>query len=191
MSDNNQHASGPPAVLASRAIIWALVVSALLVLALALSCYALYDYANSSCYVEMHKVGLDRESAERFKTARTFLKDLRNGNADVPKWDNPEFQDAVSEAWQILAQGRHALKNQDAYAALNALSQLKQALAKAKRIATDRVNHILQVQDPSDYDGFEKYRLEGKNLVEIVKRLDAQFETIDAPNRALPGICNW
>ncbi|MDD5248947.1 MAG: hypothetical protein PHY45_08175 [Rhodocyclaceae bacterium] len=152
--------------------------------------YAAYDYASSVCYADMHKTGLDQDTAQRFDSVGELVTGLRKGTADTPKWDDREFQDEAKVAAHLLANGRRALKRQDAFEALKAVAELKKSMARAKGMATNRVNHILQVQDPADYDAFEKYRLEGKMLVEIVKQIDAALETLSRPQK-LPGLCDW
>lgn len=163
----------------------------LLVAAAGFFLYAMYDYTNSGCYADMHKAGLDQETAELLETLGDVATGLRKGTADTPKWDNPEFQNEVKDALHVLAEGRRALKERDAFAALKSVPRFEKPMARAKSMATDRVNHILQVQDPADYDAFEKYRLEGKKLVEIVKRIDAAFEAANNRSRKLPAMCDW
>jgi hypothetical protein len=89
-----------------------------------------------------------------------------------------------------VADGRQSLKDREPFTVFTDLIDLERAVAKAKTLATNRVNFILGHQDPNDYDAFEKYRLEGKNLVAIVKELDSILETLDKRTKKLPGACN-
>lgn len=163
----------------------------LLVAAVSLLGFVLYEYNNSACYADLHEAGLDQEAAELFKAVGTTVAGLRKGSADVPKWEHRDFQDAVKDASQLLADGRRALKEKDAFAALKVVAEIKKPLARAKNMATNRVNEILRAQDPSDYDAFEKYRLEGKKLVEVVRQIDVALELLSDPSRKLPSRCYW
>lgn len=167
------------------------VAAGLLVAALSLFAFVLYEYNNSACYDDLHKAGLDQEAAELFKAVGTIVAGLRKGSSDVPKWEQRDFQEAVKDASHLVADGRRALKEKDAFAALKAAAEIKKPLARAKNMATNRVNEILRVQDPADYDAFEKYRLEGKQLVEVVRQINTALEMLSDPSRKLPGRCDW
>ena len=164
------------------------------VLAVAAAAFVLYvarEYLSSRCYADMHKLGQDKATLALFETVGAVASGLRKGTASTSKWGNPEFQDEVKASLRLLAEGRAALKDQDAYAALKAADALRQALARAKNLATNRVNRILQLQNPADYDAYEKYRLEGKDLVEIVKQIDAALDALSSRSQALPPTCDW
>lgn len=163
----------------------------LLVLTLAFFAYAVRAYLSSECHTAMHEAGLDAELLVIFDDVDETLVGLRRGTGYTSKWKNADFQDAIKDARQVLADGRRSLKDGAAFAALNSIVDLQRAVATAKSLATNRVNYILEHQDPRDYDAFEKYRLEGKNLVAIVKDLDSVLETLDGRTKKLPGACNW
>lgn len=162
---------------------------ALLVLTLVFFGYAVRAYLASECYTALHAAELDTEISVIFDDVDETLVGLRRGTGYISKWSNPEFQDALKKARHILADGRSSLKDRSAYAALGSVVDLERAVATAKSLATNRVNYILEHQDPKDYDAFEKYRLEGKNLVAVVKELDAVLETLDGRTKKLPGVC--
>lgn len=164
---------------------------ALLLIVLALFAYEVRGYLDAECYDALHTAALDRETAELFDDVGAALVDLRKGGGTTAKWSNADFQDRIKEAQSIVADGRHALKAHDGLKALGSIIDLEKAIAQAKALATDRVNFIVGHQDPADYDAFEKYRLEGKNLVSVVKALDATLETLDSRTKALPSACNW
>ncbi|CAG0977847.1 hypothetical protein RHDC4_01691 [Rhodocyclaceae bacterium] len=164
---------------------------ALLLLTLAFFAYAVHTYLTSECHTAMHEAGLDAELVVIFDDVDETLAGLRRGTGYTSKWKNADFQDAIKDARHILADGRRSLKERDAFAALESIVDLQRAVATAKSLATNRVNYILERQDPRDYDGFEKYRLEGRNLVAIVKDLDSVLETLDGRTKKLPGTCRW
>ncbi|MDK9724655.1 MAG: hypothetical protein OEL88_07170 [Sterolibacteriaceae bacterium MAG5] len=164
---------------------------ALLALTLALFVYAARAYLSAECHTAMHEAELDTELVVIFREVDATLVSLRRGTGYTSKWKNPDFQDALKDARQILADGRHSLKDRNAYAALDSVIELQRTIATAKSLATNRVNYILEHQDPGDYDVYEKYRLEGKNLVAIVKELDSVLETLDGRTKKLPGACHW
>lgn len=164
---------------------------ALLALTLAFFVFAVRSYLSAECHAAMHEAELDTELVVIFREVDATLVSLRRGTGYTSKWKNPDFQDALKDARQILADGRHSLKDRNAYAALDSIVDLQRAVATAKSLATNRVNYILEHQDPRDYDAYEKYRLEGKNLVAIVKELDAVLETLDGRTKKLPGSCRW
>ncbi len=164
---------------------------ALLLIVVALFAYEVRGYLDAECYDALHAAALDRETADLFDDVGDSLAALRKGGGTTAKWSNAEFQDRIKEAQSIVADGRHALKAHDGLKALGAIVDLEKAIAQAKAMATDRVNYIVARQDPADYDAFEKSRLEGKNLVGVVKVLDSTLETLDSRTKALPRACNW
>jgi hypothetical protein len=164
---------------------------ALLLIVLALFAYEVRGYLDAECYDAMHAAALDRETADLFDDAGAALVGLRKGSGTVAKWNNADFQDQLKEAQSIVADGRHALKEHNAFGALGSIVDLEKAIAAAKALATNRVNFIVSHQDPADYDTFEKYRLEGKNLVGVVKALVSMLEAVDSRTKELPRACNW
>lgn len=188
-SSPGRHLPAMQRLLASRASLPSAV--AILIVVLLLFAYELRGYVSAECHEAMRAAGLDRETAVLFDDAGTVLAGLRKGTADVPKWDDREFQDQIKEAQSLLAGGRRALKEGDGFAALDAILDLEKSLVQAKTLATDRVNFILAHQDPGDYDAYERYRLEGRKLVAIVKTLDGGLETLSNRTRRLPRACSW
>lgn len=164
---------------------------ALLLLTLSFFAYAVRAYLSSECHTALHEAGLDAEQVLIFDQVDETLASLRRGTGYTSKWKNADFQDAIKDARHTLADGRRSLRERDAFAALDSIVDLQRAVAIAKSLATNRVNYILEHQDPRDYDGFEKYRLEGRNLVAIVKDLDSVLETLDGRTKKLPGACRW
>lgn len=167
------------------------VVVLVLVATLAFFAYAVRSYLGADCYKSLHEAELDTEIEVLFDSVDETLVGLRKGTGYTSKWTNSEFQDALKAARHVLADGRENLKNRQPFGAFNAVVDLERSVAKAKSLATNRVNFILEHQNPADYDAFEKYRLEGKNLVAIVKDLDSVLETLDGRTKKLPGTCNW
>lgn len=153
--------------------------------------YAARGYLEAECYSGMHKAGLDREAAEIFASVEVSLVALRQGDSEVERWGDEGFQKTIAEAHALLKGAKRALKEKEALAVLGAMSELQQLLARAKATATNRVNDIVRLQDPGKPDEFERLRLEGKNLVVVVRRIDAALETIDRRSRDLPKACNW
>lgn len=153
--------------------------------------YAAREYMNSDCYAEMRSAGLDRETVEIFDGVGSILTTLRKGTGSSAVWDNQHFQDDVAAALEALASGRHGLKEKQGLTALAALPTLEEILSRMKRVATTRVNDILKKQDPSEPEAFEKYRQEGKLLVDIARRLDMALESLGERTRKLPGTCSW
>lgn len=163
----------------------------LLAVVLSFFAYAVHGYVSTECYADMRESGVTQETAMVFDDVQEVLTELRTGTPDTPKWRNKEFQDQIKESMRALADGRHALNSYGGFEVINAADAVGLALSNAKRIATNRVNDILRRQDPTDFDAFEKYRLEGKQLVSTVKRIDATLETLGNRTRKLPGICTW
>jgi hypothetical protein len=164
---------------------------AVLAAVLVMFAYEVHGYLNAECHAAMHAAGLDRETAELFDDVGGAIVGLRKGTADAPRWNNPEFQDQMKDAQAVLAGGRRALKEHDGFAALGSIIDLEKSLAQAKTLATNRVNFILAHQDASDYDAYEKYRLEGRDLVGVVKALDSALEVLSGRTKQLPKACSW
>lgn len=153
--------------------------------------YAIRDYVNSACFDEMRQVGLDQEADELFDSLGTLATGLRKGSGYTAKWDNRKFQDEVDGLHHAVANGRRALKRHEGLSVLGSLDESESSASRAKRIATSRVNDILAKQNPADPEAFEKGRLEGKNLVAIVKDIDGVLEALAGRTRKLPGMCDW
>lgn len=153
--------------------------------------YAAYDYTETACYAEMHKSGLDRETAEIFDTVGTILTGLQQGSYGVERWPNDDFQKALNDALDVVKDGRAAVKARKGLSAVGALSDLLPQLARAKSLATNRVNDIMRIQNPGSPDEYEKLRLEGRNLVATVKQVDSALEAVVRRTKRLPGICEW
>lgn len=153
--------------------------------------YASYDYVNAACFDDMKQTELDAEVDDLFDSLATLVTGLRKGTGYVSKWESKKFQDEVDGAHQALMQGRRAFKRHEGLTVLRALNDMEAAISRAKRIATTRVNDILAKQNPADPDAFEKGRLEGKNLVAIVKEIDGGLEQLAARTRKPPGMCDW
>lgn len=162
-----------------------------LVAAMFFCAYAVHGYLNADCYASLHEAELDTEIVVLLDSAEDSLTGLRKGTANTSKWTNREFQDSIKEAMRILADGRQSIKDRAPLATIDSFVAIERSVARAKSLATDRVNFILNHQDPADYDAFEKYRLEGRNLVATVKELDAVLETLDSRPKKLPSTCNW
>lgn len=153
--------------------------------------YAAYDYAETECHKDMKRVGLTRETVEVLDAVGAALGGLQRGSSTFERWPNAEFQSAVGEAAKLVKHGRRSLKAGAAFDALDALPELQKLLAKAKSLATNRVNEIMRIQDPRDATEFERLRLEGKNLLPTVKEIDRAMEILDGRTKQLPGMCSW
>jgi hypothetical protein len=153
--------------------------------------YAVREYANAECYAGLRAAGINRDLADIFDTVGEVVAGLRAGSSGASAWDNPHFQKDVEKAFETISAGRLALKKQKAIAALGAIDDAEEIVSRLKRIATTRVNDILKKQDPSDPEAFEKYRIEGKKLVEIARQLDSGLETLATRPKKLPGMCAW
>jgi hypothetical protein len=188
-SSGGRPAKAMDAILGSRALLPSLAV--LLTGALLFFAYAVLGYMDADCYEKMRKTGLVAETAELFDDIGTTLGGLRKGSAAAPKWSDPAFQDAVKEAQAVVSAGRRALREREPSDALDAIVDLQKILARAKSLATNRVNDILRLQDPADHGAFEKYRLEGQMLVAIVRDLDSALLTLGNRTQDVPGTCHW
>ncbi len=166
------------------------IATSLMVITLGVLMYAFHGYMESECFSQAHKTGLDRQVTVIFDDAREIVADLQKGSNKVEKWDNKAFQEELKNTLHILSAARKAMKKREAFTVIDSVTDLAQSLSKAKGMAVDRVNEILATRTPSGAVEFEKNRLEGKNLVEVVRQIDSVLEAIDNLPRKLPEKCS-
>lgn len=153
--------------------------------------YAVREYLSADCYEQLRADRADRDIAHLLDSLDDTVTELRKGSSSGERWTAQEFQDEAKRARSALAAGRAAQAERKGFATLNAIDSVEQSLSKMKRLATTRVNDILKKQDPQDPDAFEKYRIEGKMLVAIVKRIDESLEQLSGRRRFRKGACDW
>lgn len=167
------------------------VISAAMVVVVAVFGYAAYGYNEAECQTQLNQTGHKRELLAIFDSAADLIAELRGGTPSLEKWPNAAYQQELKQAAHIVKEARLAAKEKRAFALLGAVTELTKSLVRAKTQAVNRVNDILKVADPANPDAFNKDRLEGKNLVEVVKHIDAVLEEIDRRPKKLPDICEW
>jgi hypothetical protein len=187
-SENRLSAVTMDTILGSRVLIP--VLATLVVATVAVFAYAAREYVNADCYASMKKAGLNRDGGDMLDDVAASIVALRKGSPSVSKWSDGDFQGTLKDARQQVEEARQALKAHDALALTTAVVDVEKTVAQAKALATNRVNFILGHQDPQDFDSFEKYRLEGRNLVATVRELDAVLETLSEWTKRIPKGCS-
>lgn len=152
--------------------------------------YAMHDEMDSMCYRDLKTAGLDSATDYLLIGAGSFAKSIKNGPNDGVKWSDA-MKDELKYAATRAKEGRRALKRRQGLSALSAVSDVEMALLTAKQLAAERVNFILQLQNPNNADEFERLHLEGKSLTGAIIEINSMLETLAARNRKPPGMCSW
>ncbi|HLA36152.1 MAG TPA: hypothetical protein VJ001_14915 [Rhodocyclaceae bacterium] len=175
-------------LLASRWLMPAL--TAAVVLLVSLLVYMVHDALDTMCYRDLKAAGLDTATAQLLLDTGAFAKGIKNGPNDGVKWSEA-MKDELKYASTRAREGRRALKRREGLSALAAVADVEMALLTAKQLAAERVNFILQLQNPNNADEFEQFRLEGKSLTGAIIEINSMLETLAARHRKLPGMCAW